>query len=127
MIFSGSRGVHLLYKIAPNTITFEYGYMNFWELYILPGQKSLVKNQKTLIRSRYTFARILIESIILYTIENLSIEKIPQIIRENLGILRVMDLFKLSPFDQNQVGILIDSSSNNGSVHRIFSIHPRSL
>jgi len=124
--FSGSKGVHILYKIDPSNISSEYGYVNFWELYLLPGQKTLTKNESSILHSNYTFMRTIIEAIILYTLNNLAIEIIPQIIRERLGILRVMDLFKLSPFDDNKEGILMDSSSNNGSVHRIFSIHPTS-
>ncbi len=125
--FSGSKGVHILYKIDPDSISSEYGYVNFWELYLLPGQKALTKNESSILRSNYTFMRTIIEAIILYTLDNLAIETIPQIIREELGIMRAMDLFKLSPFDDaNKVGILVDSSPNNGSVSRIFSIHPTS-
>lgn len=126
VLFSGSKGVHLLYKVSPHTITTEYEFVNYWELYLLPGQKTLMKNESSILRSKYTFSRTIVEAIILYTIENLSIEKIPKTIREKLGIIRTMDFFKLSPFDQNKVGVLLDSSSNNGSVHRIFSIHPTS-
>jgi len=66
------------------------------------------------------------EAILLYTVENFNIEKIPETIRTGLGVTKIMDLFTLSPFTDNRIGILLDSSSNNASVHRIFSIHPSS-
>ena len=35
-----------------------------------------------------------------------------------------MDLFTLSVFSRNKIGVLLDTSSNNSSVYRVFSIHP---
>jgi len=42
--FSGSRGVHITYKLAPDCVNADFNYVDFSELYLLTSQKSLVKN-----------------------------------------------------------------------------------
>lgn len=122
--FSGSRGVHITYRLAPDCVNADLSYIDFSELYLLPSQKSLAKNSKSLIHNKFTFIRCLMQSILLYTAQNIDHETIPKIIRERLGIVRIMDLFTLSVFSRNKIGVLLDTSSNNSSVYRVFSIHP---
>jgi len=122
--FSGSRGVHITYRLSPDCVNSDFNYVDYSELYLLPSQKSLAKNNKSLIHSKFTFIRSLMQAILLYTAQNIPREKIPQIIRDRLGIVRIMDLFALSVFSRNKIGVLLDTSSNNSSVHRVFSIHP---
>jgi len=124
VVFSGSRGVHITYKLAPNCVNADFNYVDYLELYLLPSQKSLAKNNKSLIHSKFTFIRSLMQAILLYTAQNISRDKIPKIIQERLGITRIMDLFTLSVFSRNKIGVLLDTSSNNSSVYRAFSIHP---
>jgi len=64
------------------------------------------------------------QAILLHTATTLSREIIPVEIREALGIVNIMDFFTLSVFSRNKIGVLLDTSSNNSSVHRVFSIHP---
>lgn len=40
-----------------------------------------------------------------------------------MGLTRAFDLFKISPFSDHVIGILLDTSTLNGSVHRVFSFH----
>ncbi len=122
--FSGSRGVHITYKLAPDCVNADFNYVDFSELYLLPSQKSLAKNSKSLVHNKFTFIRSVMQAILLYTAHNISCEKIPKIIRDRLGIARIMDLFILSVFSRNKIGVLLDTSSNNSSVYRVFSIHP---
>ena len=122
--FSGSRGVHITYKLAPECVNADFNYVDFSELYLLPSQKSLAKNTKSLLHSKFTFIRSLMQAILLYTAQNIPRERIPKIIRDRLGIARIMDLFTLSVFSRNKIGVLLDTSSNNSSVYRVFSIHP---
>ena len=122
--FSGSRGVHITYKIAPDCVKSDLNYVDFSELYLLPAQKSLVKNNKSLLHSKFTFIRSLMQAVLLYTAQNIALETIPKIIRDGLGLVRIMDLFTLSVFSRNKIGVLLDTSSNNSSVYRVFSIHP---
>jgi len=122
--FSGSRGVHLTYRLAVDTVRSDFNYVDYSELYLLPSQKSLAKNNKSLIHNKFIFIRTLMQAILLYTSLNISREKIPKTIQKTLGIVRIMDLFTLSVFSRNKIGVLLDTSSNNSSVHRVFSIHP---
>ena len=122
--FSGSRGVHITYRLAPDCVNSDLNYVDFSELYLLPSQKSLVKNNKSLLHSKFTFIRCLMQAILLHTAQNIPREVIPKTIREGLGLVRVMDLFTLSVFSRNKIGVLLDTSSNNSSVYRVFSIHP---
>jgi hypothetical protein len=122
--FSGSRGVHITYRLDPECVNADFNYVDYSELYLLPSQKSLAKNSKSLIHSKFAFVKTLMQAILLYTAQNISRDKIPKIIREQLGIVRIMDLFTLSVFSRNKIGVLLDTSSNNSSVYRVFSIHP---
>ena len=123
--FSGSKGVHLVYKVSENAIPVVNKYLNFWELYLLPKQKALAKEgSKSLFRNPFTFTKTMMQSILLYCIENFPSHLIPEEIQVGLGITRLMDLFTLSVFSHNRIGILMDTSSNNASVFRVFSFHP---
>ena len=122
--FSGSRGVHLTYRLAIDSVSADLNYVDYSELYLLPSQKSLAKNNRSLIHDKFIFIRTLMQAILLYTAQNISREKIPKTIQESLGIVRIMDLFTLSVFSRNKIGVLLDTSSNNSSVYRVFSIHP---
>jgi len=122
--FSGSRGVHITYKLAPDSVNVDLNYLDFSELYLLPSQKSLVKNKNSLLHSKFGFIRRLMQAVLLYTAQNIARERIPKAIRDGLGLIRMMDLFTLSVFSRNKIGVLLDTSSNNSSVFRIFSIHP---
>jgi len=122
--FSGSRGVHLTYRLAIDSVSADLNYVDYSELYLLPSQKTLAKNNKSLIHNKFIFIRTLMQAILLYTSQNISREKIPKTIQESLGIVRIMDLFTLSVFSRNKIGVLLDTSSNNSSVYRVFSIHP---
>ncbi len=122
--FSGSRGVHITYRLAPDCVNSDLNYVDFSELYLLPSQKSLVKNNKSLLHNKFSFIRRLMQAVLLYTAQNITREVIPKTIREGLGLVRVMDLFTLSVFSRNKIGVLLDTSSNNSSVYRVFSIHP---
>lgn len=122
--YSGSRGVHITYRLAPDCVNSDYNYVNLSELYLLPSQKSLVKNTKSIIHNKFTFIRSLMQAILLYTTQNIPREIIPKAIRDGLGIVNIMDLFTISVFSHNEVGVLMDTSSNNSSVFRIFSVHP---
>lgn len=126
VVFSGSRGVHITYRLAADFVNSDFNYVNYSELYLLPSQKSLAKNMSSLTHNKFTFVRSLMQSILLYTAQNISRESIPKPIRERLGITRIMDLFTLSVFSRNKIGVLLDTSSNNASVYRVFSIHPTS-
>ena len=122
--FSGSRGVHITYKLAPESVNADFNYLDFSELYLLPSQKSLVKNKNSLLHSKFGFIRRLMQAVLLYTAQNIARERIPKQIREGLGLVRIMDLFTLSIFSRNKIGVLLDTSPNNSSVYRVFSIHP---
>lgn len=122
--FSGSRGVHITYKLAPGCVNADLNYVDFSELYLLPSQKSLVKNKNSLLHSKFGFIRRLMQAVLLYTAQNIARETIPKAIRDGLGLVRIMDLFTLSVFSRNKIGVLLDTSSNNSSVYRVFSIHP---
>ena len=123
VVFSGKRGIHLLWRVTPDLVHDEYNYTTFWEIFMLPTQKTLRKDPKSLIHSKFGLVKKVFEAILLHTAYNLDIEKIPDQIRVGLGLARVNDLFKLSPFSDNAVGILLDTSTMNGSVHRVFSFH----
>ncbi len=124
VVFSGKRGIHLLWRVTPDLIRDDYKYSsNFWEIFMLPAQKSLRKDPKSLIHSKFGLVKKIFEAILLHTAYNFDIEKIPDQIKVGLGVARVNDLFKLSPFSDNTVGILLDTSTMNGSVHRVFSFH----
>jgi len=127
VVFSGSRGVHITYRLAEDSVNSDFNYVNYSELYLLPSQKSLVKNKNSLIHNKFTFVRSLMQAILLYTAQNIPRERIPKTIRERLGITRIMDLFTLSVFSRNKIGVLLDTSSNNSSVFRVFSIHPTTM
>ena len=122
--FSGSRGVHITYRLAPDCVNADLNYVDFSELYLLPSQKSLVKNSKSLVHNKFTFIKCVMQAILLYTIQNIEREVIPKAIRDGLGLVRIFDLFTLSVFSRNKIGVLLDTSSNNSSVYRVFSIHP---
>jgi len=124
VVFSGSRGVHITYRLAEDLVNSDFNYVNYSELYLLPSQKSLVKNKNSLMHNKFTFVRNLMQAILLYTAQNIPRERIPKTIRDRLGITRIMDLFTLSVFSRNKIGVLLDTSSNNSSVFRVFSIHP---
>jgi len=124
VVFSGSRGVHITYRLAADSVNSDFNYVNYSELYLLPSQKSLVKNKNSLIHSKFTFVRSLMQAILLHTAQNIPRARIPKTITERLGITRIMDLFTLSVFSRNKIGVLLDTSSNNSSVFRVFSIHP---
>ena len=124
VVYSGSRGAHITYRLAPDCVNSDYNYVNLSELYLLPSQKSLVKNTKSIIHHKFTFIRCLMQAILLYTTHNMPREIIPKVIRDGLGIGKIMDLFTISVHSHNEVGVLLDTSSNNSSVFRIFSIHP---
>jgi len=124
VIFSGSKGVHLTYRLAPDCVNADFKYVDYSELYLLPSQKSLAKDTRSLIHNKFSFIKSLMQAVLLYTAQNLSREIIPKEIREALGIVNIMDFFTLSVFSRNKIGVLLDTSSNNSSVHRVFSIHP---
>lgn len=65
----------------------------------------------------------LLEAILIHTSYNFDIQKIPEEISSGLGLKSAIDLFKLSPFNDNAVAVLLDTSTMNGSVHRVFSFH----
>lgn len=121
--FSGKRGVHLLWKVSPG-IRDDYGFTTFWESFILPTQKSLRGDPKSLLKSKFGLVKNIIQAILLHTAHNFDLKLIPDQIKVGLGITQAHSLFKLSPFsDQRECGILLDTSSLNGSVHRVFSFH----
>ncbi|TFG21948.1 MAG: hypothetical protein EU529_12055 [Promethearchaeota archaeon] len=127
VIFSGKRGVHLLWRLTPDCVSDQYKYINKWQVYLLPAQKTLTTNLKSLLHNKFTFFRVIMEAILLYTIYTLEGDKIQEEIQSKLGLIRVLDLFILSPFAENSdIAILLDTSANNASVHRIFSFHPSS-
>ncbi len=126
VVFSGNRGIHLVYRLEKDCINADFNYLDFSELYILPSQKYLVKNKNSILHSKFTFMRTLMQAILLYTIKNFAIQKIPKLIRNQLGILNTTDLFKISLHSNNEIGILLDTTPNNSGVHRCFSIHPKS-
>lgn len=126
VVFSGDRGIHLVYRLEENCFNSDYNYINLSELYILPSQKYLVKNKNSLLHSTFSFVRTLMQAILLYTIKNFEIQKIPKLIRNQLGIVSTKELFTLSIHSHNDIGILLDTTPNNSGVHRCFSIHPKS-
>ncbi|MFX1258176.1 MAG: hypothetical protein ACFFAN_09975 [Promethearchaeota archaeon] len=113
----------LLWRVTPHLVKDNYNYTNFWEIFLLPAQKNLIKDPKSLVRSKFGLIKKVFEAILLDTSYNFEIERIPEEIRAGLGITSAHDLFKLSPFSDNTVGILLDTSTLNGSVHRVFSFH----
>ncbi len=123
ILFSGKRGIHLLYWLSQDALDDSYNYIDLSEMHSLPGQKSLVKNVKSLIHSRFSFMKNFFEAILLYTILNIEPTVIPEKLSKILAPIKQSDLFKLSVHSSNDVALLLDTSSNNSSVHKVFSFH----
>jgi len=55
VVFSGSKGVHLLYHLNEDCVSSDFDYVNFPELYLLPSQKELSKNKASLVHDKFIF------------------------------------------------------------------------
>ncbi|MFW9821591.1 MAG: hypothetical protein ACFFE4_01565 [Candidatus Thorarchaeota archaeon] len=125
--FSGTKGVHLLYAVAPNTIVDFERQVNLPELstYGIPGIRVVKKEKVSSINDIFKFTKTLLQSNLLYTVYQGGIV-IPKEIRDKLQIFYPYQLFRLSPDSKNLVSILLDCSSQAKGVFRLFSPHPGS-
>jgi len=125
--FSGSRGVHIVYKYSKDVLIEDslkrLSLKNFFYKY--PGMWELIKNSKSPIKSKTSFSRLLADTII---IQMLFLEhlQIPEILSDKFGtVTNLRNFFKISSFSQNEVAILIDTIPNAAGVFRTgFSVHP---
>jgi hypothetical protein len=126
--FSGSRGLHIIYRYEQSTLIDKYRGINLKNLfYRWPGLWDLIKNQNSPIKSKTSFSKLFADSIVVYMLfrKEVSIpEKIKEVIGENI---HQKDIFKISVFNSNESAILIDTSPNSKGVFRTaFSVHPSS-
>lgn len=126
--FSGSRGLHIIYRYQKSTLMDKYRGINLKNLfYQWPGLWELIKNKSSPIKSKTSFSKLFADSIIIYMLFKREII-IPEKIREVLGErIHQKDIFKISIFSSNEAAILIDTSPNSRGVFRTaFSVHPSS-
>lgn len=126
MIFSGSRGIHLLYAMDYDIITDIEHHVNLPELAdnnLLPGITTLKKEKISSLNDKFKFIKSLLQSLLLYTVYKETIV-IPPEIRRKLKILHGQQLFRLAVDSKDLVAILLDTSSVNKGVFRLFSPHP---
>ena len=124
--FSGSRGMHIVYKYEENILTDEMKRIDLKNyFYMFPGMWELIRSRTSPLKKISTFSRLLADSLIIYMIYRENLE-IPQEIKEKLGkTILPTDIFKISIHSDNEAAILIDSSPNSSGVFRTgFSIHP---
>lgn len=122
--FSGSRGIHIIWRIDENAINDLEGSIDLPEFFndSLPGVKNLIKNKNSCYHDKFIFIKRFAQALCIETIYRGSII-IPKEIRQNLSILHPRDLFKISIYSQNEIAVLLDTSSNAKGVFRAFSAH----
>jgi hypothetical protein len=128
MIYSGSRGIHLLYAMDYDAISDIERQVNLPVLAdntLLPGLTSLKKEKISSLNDKFKFAKTLMQSILLHTVYKGNIQ-IPFDIRRKLKITQPYQLFRLAIETKNCLSILLDCSSVSKGVFRLFSPHPRS-
>jgi hypothetical protein len=127
--FSGAKGLHLVVKLEnPEVIQDVEQYVNFSELYrfsLLPGMKTLKKEQTSSLNDKFKFAKSLLQSLLLYTVYKEEID-IPKEIRQKLRVVYSYQLFRLSVDAKNRLAVLLDCSSDSRGVYRLCSPHPAS-
>jgi hypothetical protein len=125
--FSGNKGVHLLWAVSPNAILDYERHVNLPELSEgdIPGIGVLKKEKVSTINDGFKFTKRLLQSILLYTIYRGYIS-IPKEIIKKLRIFYPYQIFRLSKDSKNYLSILLDTSSQNKGVFRLFSPHPTS-
>ena len=125
--FSGSRGTHIVYRVEKDALDDIEGEIDLpiFHYYQLPGLSTLKKNSKSCYHDKFKFFKTLMQSLCLHTIYFGDVD-ISYKVRRKLRISHLRDLFKLSVFSPSQIGILLDTSSTNKGVFRIFSAHPSS-
>ena len=125
IMYSGSRGDHIIYRVEKDALDDIEGEINLpiFHYYNLPGQSSLKKKRGSCYHDKFKFFKNLMQAICLHTIYLGDID-ISYKVRRKLKISHPRQLFKLSVFSATQIGILLDTSSSNKGVVRIFSAHP---
>jgi hypothetical protein len=128
MIYSGSRGIHLLYAMDYDAISDIENHVNLPELSdntLLPGLTSLKKEAISSLKDKFKFAKTLLQSLLLHTVYKGNIQ-IPYEVRKKLKITHPYQLFRLAVETKNCLSVLLDCSSVSKGVFRLFSPHPRS-
>ena len=126
LIFSGSRGIHLVWAMDYDTITDIEHHVNLPELAdttLLPGITTLKKEKISSLNDKFKFAKSLVQALLLYTVYKGTI-KIPPEIRRKLKVIRPHQLFRLAVDTKDLGAVLLDTSSVSKGVFRLFSPHP---
>ncbi|MFX1478631.1 MAG: hypothetical protein ACFFCI_10935 [Promethearchaeota archaeon] len=128
MMFSGARGIHLVYAMDYDAITDIEHHVNLPELSqntLLPGITSLKKEKISSLNDKFKFIKTLLQSLLLYTVYKGKIQ-IPFEIKNKLKMVHPYQLFRLAVDSKNCLATLLDCSSVSKGVFRLFSPHPMS-
>ncbi len=125
VMFSGAKGVHLLWSLDRQAIVDYERHVNLPELSnrTIPGIRNLKREKVSSVNDMFKFTKTLLQSILLHTVYKGNI-KIPQEIIQKLKVYHPYQIFRLSPDSKNCLSILLDCSSQAKGVFRLFSPHP---
>ncbi|MFW9823240.1 MAG: hypothetical protein ACFFE4_09910 [Candidatus Thorarchaeota archaeon] len=117
--------MHLLWAVSPNAILDYERHVNLPELSEgdIPGINALKKEKVSTINDGFKFTKSLLQSILLYTVYKGYIS-IPKEIIKKLRVFYPYQIFRLNKDSKNCLSILLDCSSQNKGVFRLFSPHP---
>ena len=124
--FSGVKGLHLLYSCDVDAILDDEHHVDLPELSdqrAIPGMSTIRKEKVSSVNDKFKFAKSLLQALLLHVVYRGNIV-IPPEIRLKLKISHPYQLFRLSVESKNLMKILLDSSSMNRGVFRVFSPHP---
>lgn len=122
--FSGSRGVHIVYRYEKDILSDKMRRLNLDNyFYHFPGLWDLLKKRNSPLQSATSFSRLIADAIATYTVFFRKIP-LPESVNQ-LGRIHQKEIFTLSSFSTNELAILIDTSPCSKGVFRTaFSLHP---